>query len=379
MTNHERLTASEYMNWAKTSSAARFNLATSGLANVKLSELQVDFDALEITTEYGYGYPPLISLLASRLGVQPQCLVTAAGTSSANHLAMSALINPGDEVLIEHPTYEPLLALARYLGAKIKRFPRRFENEFAIALKDVEKILTSRTKLIILTNLHNPSGVLSENTSLDALGALARSVNARVLVDEVYLETFYERRPGTAFLQGSEFIVTSSLTKAFGLSGLRCGWIVTEPELAQKMWLLNDLFTPSPVHAGERLSVLALQQLDRITSWAKDRLKTNRGLVNSFLASREDLETVPPTAGTIFFPRVISGNVDRLCELLAEKYETSVVPGRFFEMSNHFRLGIGGDSETLREGLERLGQALTDLSHSNSQRSRMPAFRSSQS
>jgi len=127
MAEVRRIGISDYMYWAKTSSEARFNLATSGLANVKLSELRADLDELEITSDFGYGYPPLVTALAARIGVPSDSLVTAAGTSFANHLAMAALIDPGDEVLIEHPTYEPLLALARYLGAVIKRFPRSFE------------------------------------------------------------------------------------------------------------------------------------------------------------------------------------------------------------------------------------------------------------
>src|SRR5215204_1112060 len=107
---------SEYMAWAKTSSQARFNLATSGLANVCLAELEVRLQDLELTRDGGYGYEPLQSAIAERLGVGSESIVTAIGTSLANHLAMAAMINPGDEVLIEQPTYEPLLALARYLG-----------------------------------------------------------------------------------------------------------------------------------------------------------------------------------------------------------------------------------------------------------------------
>jgi aspartate/methionine/tyrosine aminotransferase len=356
-----RIGISDYMYWAKTSSGARFNLATSGLANVKLSELRADLDELEITSDFGYGYPPLVTALAARVGVSSDSLVTAAGTSFANHLAMAALIDPGDEVLIEHPTYEPLLALARYLGAVIKRFPRSFEEGFGLSVENVAKGLTARTRLIVLTNLNNPTGVVAESEALGRLGALARSINARILVDEVYLETFFERRPQTAFLLGPEFIVTSSLTKAYGLSGLRCGWIVAEPELVQKMWRLNDLFASTPVHSGERLSVQALRQINKLARWAADRLETNRALFNSFLEAREDLETVKPSAGTVFFPRLRQGNADRLCELLQEKYETSVVPGRFFEMPSHFRVGIGGDSELLGEGLERLGKALDEM------------------
>ena len=98
-----------------------------------------------------------------------------------------------------------------------------------------------------MTNLHNPSGALIDDETLKQIGEIARRVGARVLVDEVYIETLFETSPRTSFHFGNEFVVTSSLTKAFGLSGLRCGWIFAEPELAKRMWLLNDLFA---VYAG---------------------------------------------------------------------------------------------------------------------------------
>src|SRR5882724_5656875 len=183
MAEVRRIGISDYMHWAKTSSGARFNLATSGLANVKLSEFRADLDELEITSDYGYGYPPLVTALAARIGVSSDSLVTAAGTSFANHLAMAALVNPGDEVLIEHPAYEPLLALARYLGAEVKRFSRRFEDGFRLLPEKIEQQLSSRTRLLVITNLHNPSGVLTGDETLKHLGQIARQVNARVLVD----------------------------------------------------------------------------------------------------------------------------------------------------------------------------------------------------
>lgn len=352
---------SEYMHWAKTRSSARFNLATSGLANLSLKDLNVSIDDLEITGTTGYGYEPLIRALAERHQVDPGCVVTAAGTSFANHLAMAALINAGDEVLLEHPAYEPLLALAHYLGADVKRFDRRFEDGFRLSASEIEKRISNRTRLIVVTNFHNPSGVLTDDEILAEVGELARTVNARVLVDEVYVQMLFEEPPRTAFHLGNQFVVTSSLTKAFGLSGLRCGWIFAEPELTERMWRLNDLFAASPVHAGERLSLLALQQLEGIAKRAQTRLDENRTLLNKFLDQRDDLETVRPAAGSIMFPRVKQGISEKLSQLLREKYETSVVPGSFFEMPAHFRIGLGGDSETMAEGLRRLGAALDEV------------------
>lgn len=361
MTAARQVMSSSYMHWAKTSSTAKFNLATSGVGNLKLRELRVSLDDLEITNG-GYGYQPLIQLIAERYRVAPENVVTAAGTTFANHLAVAALIKPGDEVLFEHPAYEPMLAMVRYLGADVKRFSRKFENGFGVVPEEIESLVTPNTRLIVLTNLHNPSGVLLDDSTLKRTGEIARSVSARVLIDEVYMETLFEESPRTSFHLGNEFVVTSSLTKAFGLSGLRCGWIFAEPELAQRMWLLNDLFAATSVHAGERLSVVAMQQLAEIGSRAQQLLDRNRKLLNDFLDTREDLEVVRPEFGTVMFPRVRHGTSEPLCRLLREKYETSVVPGSFFEMPAHFRVGITGDSDMFEEGLRRLARAL-DESH----------------
>ena len=360
MTAAREVMTSSYMHWAKTRSGARFNLATSGMPNVSIRDLHVSLEDLEIT-DGGYGYGPLIERIEQRYRVGRESIVTAAGTSFANHLAMAALVRPGDEVLFEAPAYEPMLATVQYLGADVKRFTRKFEDGFSVSPEEVRSRISNRTRLIVLTNLHNPSGALTEDATLKEIGEIARQVGARVLVDEVYIETLFEDSPRTSFHLGNEFVVTSSLTKTFGLSGLRCGWIFAESKLAGRMRLLNDLFASTPVHAGERLSVVAMSQLAELGERAKTLLDRNRQLVNEFLDSRDDLETVRPEFGTVIFPRVRSGNADQLCRLLREKYETSVVPGAFFELPAHFRIGIALETNVLEEGLARLGSALDEL------------------
>jgi len=370
MSTPRNLIASEYMQWAKTRSQARFNLATSGLMNYSLGELGVTLDDIELSGPSWYGYQPLQEALAAKCGVPPECVVASIGTSLANHLAMAAMVNPGDEVLIEQPAYEPILALAEYLGATVRRFRRRFENAFRIEVDEVRRHTSGKTRLIVITNLHNPSSAPADTATLRSLGDLARAAGARVLVDEVYLELVTMRpgnRPGkgvdsrSAFHLGREFVATGSLTKAYGLSGLRCGWILAEPELARRIWLLNDLFEVIPAHPAERLSVLALERLGQVAARAAALLRTNRAILNRFLDSRDDLDVVKPEDGTVVFPRLRSGQVDRLCSLLRDKYETTVVPGRFFEMPDHFRIGIGDRTETLSAGLDRLGSALDEI------------------
>src|SRR6266567_191569 len=351
-----------YMHWAKTRPKVKYDLALSGVLNLPFAELDAKIEDLDLNGENAYGYRPLIEALASHCNIGPEYVVTVSGgTSMANHLAMAAVLEHGDEVLIEQPTYEPILAVAEYLGTDMKRFSRSFESGFRVNVEELAKQITPRTRLIALTNLHNPSSTLIDQETLRRVGELARSVGARVLVDEVYLEAMFEKAPRSSAHLGGEFIATSSLTKGYGLSGLRCGWILAEPELAQRMRLLHDIFGALAPHPAERLSVLALRKLPKFIARAKTILETNRAVLNDFYDSREDLEVPRSRAGTTSFPRLLKGTVDNLYTLLTEKYDSAIVPGRFFESPQHFRVGMCAEPELFSKGVRRLGKALDEI------------------
>jgi hypothetical protein len=354
------------MEWAKTRSASRFNLATSGVLPVPFRELGATPDDLELSGPPGYGFEPLLRALAARCAVPEECVVAAVGTSQANHLAMAAMLSPGDEVAMEHPLYHPLPEVARQIGAEVRLFRRHESDGFGIDLDEVRRAVGPRTRLIVLTNLHNPTGARTDEATLAGIGAIARAAGARVLVDEVYLEMLWvegERSaagPRSAFHLGPEFIVTTSLTKAYGLGGLRCGWVLAQPELAEKMWRLLDLFVGGHAHLAERLSVVALRRIGALADRAKALLVTNRALLDRFLDARDDLDVARPGVGTVVFPRWRGGDVAPLCARLRERYETTVVPGAYFGVPDRFRLGIGGETAELAAGLERLGRALDE-------------------
>ncbi len=359
-----RALRSPYMEWSKLRSHAKYELSTSGLSNFPLAKLPARLGDLEINGPTIYGYPPLQGALAKKCRVPAECVVASQGTSMANHLAMAALIEPGDEILVEHPTYELLLSTASYLGAEIRRFSRRAEDGFRIDPAEIETKMTPRTRLVVLTNLNNPTSVRTGDETLKTIGAIAERTGANVLVDEVYLDcarTGSGAVPLSAFHLGPNFVATSSLTKVYGLSGIRCGWILARPDLAEKMWRLNDLFAATPAHPAELLSVIALDHLAEIAVHSELQLARNRTLLNAFLDSKSELEAVRTPAGTTSFPRMKDGRVDELCGILRDRYETSVVPGRFFEMPEYFRIGIGGETEMLAEGLARIGHALDEL------------------
>jgi aspartate/methionine/tyrosine aminotransferase len=245
----------------KTSTGVRFNLANSGVRNYALHDLDVDFSTFGLSGPGAYGFPPLKTAIAAKHGVSEDCVTTALGTSGANWLAMAALLLPGDEVLMEHPNYPLMWETAEFLGGRVTFFERGTSAEDAI---------TPKTRLVVLTNLHNPTCALMSDDELRSIGNAAAKVGARVLVDEVYLDLLGENAPPSAFHLGAPFISTNSLTKVYGLSGLRCGWVLADPDLTRKMLRLNDLFGVNNPYVTDQISCVAFAKLPQIAKWSRD-------------------------------------------------------------------------------------------------------------
>jgi len=354
-----RAMQSEYMYWAKTQQPVTYALGSSEVPHFHLDRFPIDIAGLELDGASRYRHPPLREAIARKHGVTPDRVVMADGTSMANMLALSALLAPGDEVVAETPAYEPMVAAASHKGAAIRSFAR-VAPDFAIDPAAVEAAVTERTRVILLTNLHNPTGNLADEAVLRRVSEIAERAGAFVLIDEVYLDAALPAQRSAAHL-GDRFVVTSSLTKCYGLSGLRCGWIIAAPELAERIWRLNELFGVAQAHSTEQLSLLALERLDEIAAASHAHLAHNRALANAFFGDRNDLDCAPMTGGITAFPRLLRGDVDALNRLLRERYDTSIVPGRFFGLADHFRIGIGQPTGIVEAGLERLGAALDSL------------------
>jgi hypothetical protein len=346
------------MQWAKTQSRARFNLATSGVGPFPLRDMPFDFSALEINGDNTYGYAPLKNAIARKHAVDPDCIFTTEGTSMANYLALATLLESGDEILIEHPVYGLILDAAAYIGGSIKRFARTEESGWALDPAQVRRALSPKTKLIVVTNLHNPSSVLTPDSVLREIADLAASVGAILLVDEVYLDAVYENTPRTSFHLAGNVVVTSSLTKVYGVSGLRCGWILAQPDLVRAMWQLNNLFAATAAHPAEIISAAAFENLPILLNRARKVVDADRAVLQSFLDSQTRISAVRTEFGTTSFMRLNQGSADEFLTRLRAEYDTSAVPGRFFETPNHIRIGMGVNHEMFAEGMRRFAQTL---------------------
>lgn len=352
---------SDYLEWARSHGNIKYSLALSGVPPVDVSLLSPSADDFTMVADNEYGWPPLLERIAYRYGAEPGNVVLAHGTSMANHLACAALVEAGDHVLIERPVYDPLVAVPRYIGCEIGFFERREEDRYALDVSRVEAALTARTRLVILSNLHNPTGAIIHRPELESLAQLAERRNFNVIVDEVYLEWIYgegkDPEIRSAINVSPRFVTTRSLTKVFGLAALRAGWILADAELAIRMRRLNGLFASSMSHPAERLAARTFEHARTLLDKQRKRVVRNRSVVTKFVESQSRLSWVPPGAGTVGFVRLESGSVDELAERLLAR-DSLVTPGRFFGAADHFRIGFGMEAERLDEGLKRLGAVL---------------------
>ena len=347
-----------YMEWAKKRPAAMFDLAGSNVLSCSLADLEGARDALLLSGSNDNGYQPLLDAIARRYLVQPAQVTTANGAAGANFQAMAAVLEPGDDVLMERPGYDPLPGAARLLGANIVRFDRRFEDDFAIDPDAIARALTPRTRLIIISSPHNPTGAVADLAALEAIGRIASTAGAYVLVDEVYLDAAEPARQPAALIgepSTSPFISTSSLTKSYGLSSLRCGWTISSP--------------PSPNASGARATSSMGPDPSRPNGWQRWPLRnsiasrreplrcslsTARSCTRSCAVVRRSTSSCRGTAPSSSRASERFGDTSAFAERLLAEHGTAIVPGKFFEAPAHFRLGFGGPSEVVRAGLEQL-------------------------
>lgn len=353
-----------FVRWATDRPPARFDLAGSSILACTLDDLPGARDVIELTGGTESGYAPLVDAIGARYGVPADHVTTAQGASGATFLVCAALLDAGDEVLVERPGYDALLGAPQIVGARTTRFDRDFAAGFALDPERVRQAMTPRTRLIVITSPHNPTGVLSGAEALDEVGRIAAANGAYVLVDEVYLDiAAAERRDvpvvETAAHRGDVFISISSLNKSYGLSGLRCGWVLSSLALARRLHRVRDIIVGSPPIVGDRLGALAFSQIDRLIARSQALIHENGAIVREFLRSSPEVEWIEPGGGTVVFPRIARvTDSSHFAERLLTLRDTAIVPGHFFEAPAHFRLGFGGSSTALRSGLEALRAAL---------------------
>ncbi len=346
-----------------------YNLSESGVHPLDLRGLLTP-DELAALTEVELGYTqtngtvPLREAIAGLYpGLGLEQVLTTAGSSEANFLLMWSLIEPGDEVLFELPNYMQMGGLLRAFGADVKPFYLRESLGWQPDLEEMRKLVTSKTKLIVLTNPNNPTGSVLSPEIMKGIVELAAGAGAWILADEVYqgAELAGVRTPSFWGLWDKTLVV-NGLSKAYGLPGLRIGWIVGPEDVIKRTWPYHDYTTISPSALSDRLATLALSpgKRERILERTRGILNANFPVMESWLKTHGGLfHFLPPRAGAIVFARygLDIPSTDLVERLIREK-SVLIVPGDHFEMEGHLRFGYGSDRDYLQRALARIDEAL---------------------
>ncbi len=313
---------------------------------------------------FGRGNPHLLAALAARYGVDEQCILPTTGVCNGVAQILAGLVAPGDHVLVETPGFDVLADLARLAGAEVEPAPRSGAT-FAFDPEDLRARLRPDTRLVIVTNLHNPSGHHLDEAALKALAAVAATVGAHVLVDEVYADFAEEKGDLPAARLAPNLISVNSLTKVFGLFSLRCGWIVTTRATARRIANASagrEFGVSKLTHA---LGALVLEKPAPFEAHWRKVLETSRPVVERHLAAMKADELIEgdlPPYGCIAFPRVVGHDDTRkLAEILWRDHDIVTAPGEFFGQAGHMRLGFGVPAPTIDRGLAKLHEALFAL------------------
>lgn len=357
-----------------------WNVSESGVHPLRVSEL-VDSPALhDALLEQELGYPQTNgtvelreTIAAMYPGATPDHVQVTNGGSEANCILLMRLIEPGDEVVCLTPNYMQAAGLSRALGATVRPWPLREtaaehgrpEMRWAPDLDELETIVTARTRAILLCNPNNPTGARLDAATLDQICRVASAVGAWVLDDEIYrgAEREADDTP-TVWGRYERAIVSSGLSKAYGLPGLRIGWVVAPPGLVADLWSIHDYTTIAPGGINDRLARIALHPARRATLLARTRgiIRANYPLVRRWIERQPGLSHIAPEAGAIVFVRHTHPlRSSELTERLREERSVLVAPGDYFDMDGFFRIGFGSDPKYLESALSLMGEFLSSL------------------
>jgi aspartate/methionine/tyrosine aminotransferase len=348
------------------------NLSESGVHPMSVKELLGDADAGELLAQrlvyiQSNGTEDLRARIAAlHPGAGPDNVTVANGGAEANFIAAWRVVEPGDDVVMVLPNYMQLWGVLRSFGANVVGVPLREEAGWTPDPAELRRAVTERTRLVVVCNPNNPTGAVLPEEARQAIVSAAGRHGAWVLADEVYRGA---ERDGveTATLWGhyDRMLVTGGLSKAYGLPGLRLGWVVAPSALSAELWARKDYLTISP---GALSDLLARRALDpavrpRILARTRGILSANYPVLEAWAARRRGaLRLVPPRAGAIAYLRYAwPVNSTELVLRLRDERSVLVVPGDHFGMDGYLRVGFGNEPEDLRAGLERIDAVLDGL------------------
>jgi len=344
------------------------DIGSSGVESYSLGEIRellgityAELDGIVFNDGQTLGGFGLRKAVAERYGDgDPERVIATHGSSEAIFLIMTALLRPGDEIVVLDPCYQQLFAIAEAIGCRVKAWPLRFANRFAPDLEEAKRLINPRTRMVVVNFPHNPTGASLSPEEQKELVEAAASVNAYLVWDAAFAELTYNGPPLPEPVQFEHAISIGTLSKAFGLPGLRVGWCLASPSVLARFVTLRDY---TNLHLSPLVELIAQRAIEHSQVLVDKRLqqaRVNLDILSAWCDEHGDLvEWVPPRGGVCSFLRLRRvKDVEAFCRRLARTYGVLLVPGICFKHPSHVRLGFGGGTTRVNEGLSRLSALL---------------------
>ncbi len=351
-----------------------YNLSESGVHPVTVRELVDDPAVVEelLTTELNYpqanGTIELREHIAALYpGATPDNVLVTVGCSEANFITTQTLLAPGDEMVVMLPNYMQIWGLGHNYGMRLKPFHLREELGWAPDLDELNDAVSERTKLIAVCNPDNPTGYILTEAEMDGVVAAAARVGAWLLADEVYsgAEQLTDTQTPSFWGRYDKVLAMNSLSKAYGLPGLRIGWVVGPADIVDEIWARHEYSAISTTMLANKLAAIALspQVRPRLIQRTRDYIRRGFPILDGWLESHEGtFSLVPPRAAAIAFARYhLDVNSTELVERLIHEKSVLIVPGDHFGLDHHLRISFGLPPDYLRAGLDRIHQLIVEL------------------
>lgn len=341
-----------------------YDIGESGVKFFKLGSLNIDLSEVELRYGHHTGKPGLREVIAQQYeNLNASNIAVTTGAAEAIFAIIASLIGPNDHIIVEHPNYPSLYYIPESLERQMDLFHLKMDEKFKPNLEELESLIRPETKLIALTHPNNPTGSMITEKMLKEIIDVVENRKIYLLLDETYRELTYDKPLPPAATLSPRAISISTMSKAYGLPGIRIGWsATTDKKIIENVCTVREQLTICNCAISEEIAKVVLERKDEILKDIKRQVESNYKIVEEWMKSQDYLVWIAPEGGVVCFPKIkMDTSTDELCRLLVEKYRTFVIPGYCFEMNRHFRLGFGGETEELKKGLNCLEKALIEI------------------